>query len=301
MVMLNVVSLPKHLDEIRILLADQSIDVLALNETRLNSSISNGQAHIRGYDVLCLDRDRNGGGVCMHIRNSLPYHYRSDLVRDDLESISVEVKKPNSCPFIISTKYTLPSATVDIFTKIESLLSNVEDNEDKKIYLLGDLNCNLLDTTNFAAKKLDSIMEIYQLIQVIDKPTRLTESSASLLDVCITSAPNKIMCSDVIHTGGSDHSLIYVVRKINATTKTNTTKEISFRNFKHFNSIAFQNDLFYQPWDTVDALCNVDQKWNFWKELFLEVLDKHGPIISRRVINRDHFKKQAISTNLSTD
>ena len=141
--------------------------------------------------------------------------------------------------------------------------------------MLGDLNCNLLDTTNFAAKKFASIMEIYQLIQVIDKPTRITESSASLLDVCITSAPDKIVCSDVIHTGGSDHSLIYVVRKINAGTKTNRTREISFRNFKHFNSIAFQNYLFRQPWHTVDTLCNVDQKWNLWKELFLDVLDKH--------------------------
>ena len=52
--------------------------------------------------------------------------------------------------------------------------------------------------------------------------------------------------------------------------------------------------------------------------MFLDVLDKHAPIMSRRVrnkgsvpwitreirskmINRDHFKKQAISTNLSTD
>ena len=81
--------------------------------------------------------------------------------------------------------------------------------------------------------------------------------------------------------------------------------------------MAFQNYLFHQPWDTVDTLCNVDQKWNLWKELFLDVLDKHAPIMSRRVrnkgsvpwitreirskmINRDHFKKQAISINSST-
>lgn len=38
MAMLNAVSLPKHLDEIRVLLADHSIDVLAPNKTRLNAS-----------------------------------------------------------------------------------------------------------------------------------------------------------------------------------------------------------------------------------------------------------------------
>ena len=32
--MLNVVSLPKHLDEIRLLLHDKYLDVLAVNETR---------------------------------------------------------------------------------------------------------------------------------------------------------------------------------------------------------------------------------------------------------------------------
>ena len=127
-------------------------------------------------------------------------------------------------------------------------------------------------------------MEIYQLIQVIDKPTRITESSASLLDVCIASTPDKIVCSDVIHTEASDHSLIYVVRKINATTTTNTIKEISFRNFKHFNSIAY--DLLCQQWHTIDTLSNVDQKWNLWKELFLSVLDKHAPMMSRRMRNK---------------
>ena len=35
--MLNIVSLPKYIDEIRIILADQYFDVLALNETNSNS------------------------------------------------------------------------------------------------------------------------------------------------------------------------------------------------------------------------------------------------------------------------
>ena len=285
MAMLNVVSLPKHLDEIRILLSDQSIDVLALNETRLDSNIPDGQVHITGYDILRSDRDRNGGGVCICVRRFLPYYHRDDLVQKDLESICVEIRKPNSRPFIISTIYRPPSATVDIFSKIESLISTI-DTEDKEIYVLGDLNCNLLDTTNFAAKKLASITELYQLIQVVDKPTPITEFSASLLDICITSAPEKIVFSDVIHTGASDHSLIYVVRKINAITKTNTTKETSFRNFKHFDSSAFQENLFRQPWYTIDTLSNVDDKWNLWKKLFLDMPDKHAPIMSRRVRNK---------------
>lgn len=54
-------------------------------------------------------------------------------------------------------------------------------------YVLGDLNCNLLDQTNFDndAKHLLRILEIYQLTQLITKPTRITQRSKSLLDVLL--------------------------------------------------------------------------------------------------------------------
>ena len=40
MTSLNITSLLKHIDELRVFLNDQNIDVLAINETRLNESIS---------------------------------------------------------------------------------------------------------------------------------------------------------------------------------------------------------------------------------------------------------------------
>ena len=62
MAMLNV----KHLDEIRLILLDKKLDVLATNETRLDSTIFDGLVSIDGYNVLRADRDRNGGGVCIY-------------------------------------------------------------------------------------------------------------------------------------------------------------------------------------------------------------------------------------------
>ncbi len=46
MSMLNIASLPKHIDEIRILLANQCLDILAFNETILDDNISNQDMHI---------------------------------------------------------------------------------------------------------------------------------------------------------------------------------------------------------------------------------------------------------------
>ena len=46
------------------------IDVLASNETRLDSTISNKEVHIPGYEIVRRDRNsngRSGGGVCFYL------------------------------------------------------------------------------------------------------------------------------------------------------------------------------------------------------------------------------------------
>ena len=69
--LLNIVSLTKNIEEIRILLADQCLDILALNETRLDWSIHDDTIYIRGYDLIRSDRSRTGRGVCLYIKQSL--------------------------------------------------------------------------------------------------------------------------------------------------------------------------------------------------------------------------------------
>jgi exonuclease III len=45
---LNITSLVKHIEELWIFLADNIIDVLAINETRLDSAVSDNEVHIQG-------------------------------------------------------------------------------------------------------------------------------------------------------------------------------------------------------------------------------------------------------------
>ena len=60
MAFLNIVSLPKHVDELRISELFRHFDLLALNETRVDLSISDGLVKIRGYDIVRKDRSRTG-------------------------------------------------------------------------------------------------------------------------------------------------------------------------------------------------------------------------------------------------
>ena len=69
MASLNITSLTKHIDELRILLASYPLDVISINETRLDQGILNSEICIPGYEIVRLDRNRNGGGVCFYIKN----------------------------------------------------------------------------------------------------------------------------------------------------------------------------------------------------------------------------------------
>ena len=64
----------------------------------------------------------------------------------------------------------------------------------------------MLDTSNNATNNLNSIMELYQLSQTINTPTRVTTTSSSLLNVCLTpTRPTKLITSQVISIAISDH------------------------------------------------------------------------------------------------
>ena len=182
MAFLNIVSLPKHVDELRISELFLHFDLLALSETRLDSSISDGLVKIRGYDIVRKDRSRTGGGVCIYLRSTINFKIRNDLVPDDIEAICVEISKPNSRNFIVASVYRPPSSAQEFFLAFEKTIKMIDD-EDKEFHILGDLNCNILtNTTNQPTKKLKEILETYQLSQLITEPTRVTANSCTLID-----------------------------------------------------------------------------------------------------------------------
>ena len=154
------------------------------------------------------------------------------------------------------------------------------DDENKELHILGDLNCNMLkNVTNQPTKTLNEILETYQLSQLITEPTRIIANSCTLIDHHITSTPEKIVRSGVIHTGISDHSLIYGIRKINSVLNTRKkAKKIEIRNMQRFNGQRFNEDLLTQPWERIVLERDTDSMWACWKELFMAVLDKHAPI-----------------------
>ena len=59
----------------------------------LDSSIPNDEINISDSQK---DRNRNGGGVALYIRNVVDYKSRNDLINEKLETITIEVCPPKA-------------------------------------------------------------------------------------------------------------------------------------------------------------------------------------------------------------
>ena len=168
----------KHFDELLIYMQDKPFDILTLNETRLDNSISDSEVKIPGYDIVQCDRNRNGGGVAMFIRSNISFINRNDLVPEVLEQICVEISRLNSKPFLVSSWYRPPNWKIEMFHYFEEFL-RLADVENKQLIITGDLNCNLLEQVRrTCTAKLLEIFDLYLLKRHIQSPTRVTASSS---------------------------------------------------------------------------------------------------------------------------
>ena len=273
---LNINSLLKNIDQLRLIMQNMPVDILAINETKLDHLVPDSEIAIAGYFHIRRDRSRFGGGVLLYVRDSIPFSERNDLVTDSLEMICIEISKPHNKSFLVSTWYRAPNSQSALFDEYEAFLRN-SDIENREVIIMGDLNCDILKSPcESHTRKLQFLSSLYQFDQLIDEPTRITGTSATLIDLILTNKEENISKSGVIHLGLSDHSMIFAIRKHCIPKSREKVKHI--RNFKNFNANDFLTDLSQMPWENIAQHDNSNVCWQVWKSLYLQVLDRHAPL-----------------------
>ena len=235
---------------------------------------------------------------------------RHDLISATLENLVVEIKKPRSKSILVSTWYRPPDSPTSYFSEFEKMIG-LMDAENLEYFLLGDLNIDCLPTNNSPNRdKITEIFDIYGLEQMINEPTRITDKSSTLIDLCITNSPTNVVNSSVLHLSISDHSLVYMVRKTHY--KSNGARIVEVRSLKNFSRENFLRDIELKQWSNVHCSDDPNEMWATWKTMLMKTIDKHAPCRSRRtgkkrsswitndlkrqMFKRDYLKKKAISS-----
>jgi hypothetical protein len=180
--------------------------------------------------------------------------------------------------------------------------------EELEMYVLGDINANMLQPNENNSKRVKRLCNENSLFQLITEPTRVTDKSSTCLDLVFVSHKDRVIQSGVVKLGMSDHYMPFLVRKIFIPKK--PTKIITTRNFKNYDKNNFVDHLHRLPWTVLEALEDPEDQLSIFLSFFNEAAKLHAPLMQKKIrgyevpwrtgeINeliekRDYIKLQAV-------
>ena len=147
-------------------------------------------------------------------------------------------------------------------------------------------------TQDFIELNLDNNM-----LPTITRPTRITNNSATLIDNIMvsqnlmTNTDSSIIVDDI-----SDH-LPSLVKLTDQLQKMNTTKVITSRNLNENNLTKIKDSLTTIDWSAVITE-NVDKSFDLFHNELLKTLDRHAPIVTRKLNNKNYRREPWITPAL---
>ena len=278
---LNIRSAPRNLMYFETYLQSLSFpfDCVGLSETWFNDSNSD-VFNIIGYNKINKCRPNGqGGGVSILLKENIQYKERNDLsmVNDNIECIFVEATLLKKV--IIGVIYRPPSKKMEDFN--EQLKAILDQINIGKIpcYLLGDMNINVIN--HLTHKPTEDYLEVMYskgLIPVINRPTRVTDHSATLIDHIFTNnydATN--FYQGILVTDITDHYPIFHVAHFEVNSKPIDDyfykRDMSSRNYA-----SFYDNISMIDWSDIMSSGNCQNSFSLFYDKMKYHFDKSFPL-----------------------
>ena len=157
---------------------DKGFHCFGFAESRLSDVISDSDLSIPGYDIIRLDPHLpKSTGLLAYCSKSITFNRLQNLENYSIESLWIEIKIKYSKPIILGFIYRNPAEHTDWYDRF-SLLMDTVLLEGKEIIIMGDFNIDLSKPNT----KWINNYTIHHLEQLIDRPTRITAHSKTLID-----------------------------------------------------------------------------------------------------------------------
>ncbi|UYV75923.1 hypothetical protein LAZ67_13001821, partial [Cordylochernes scorpioides] len=254
------------LEEIMEIAEKQKIQIIALQETKLNEKYN---LKYKNYNILRKDRNKEGGGLAFLIKNL----YYEDIAinipnTSDLEAQGIKVYLNQNKTINIFNMYHPPNnKLIDDGTMAQFLTDNT--------IIVGDLNakhqlwgCSM---PNPRGKILSNIFDDNAFMCLNDgNPTHHSYSynTAQALDISFSSPDIFHKCKwQILKSIGSDHLPILI--EISTKTKTSSIKE-KFWNFKKANWNLYQKNTNEDFRKAPTRIKDLEQNWISFKNTIIK-------------------------------
>lgn len=261
---------------------------LCFTETHLNIAEANFK-HIEGYNLVSsfCRTVRQKGGVAIYALSTL------DCVRINLDKFCVE-KQFEVCGLQCNdyrgatTKvlvcYRSPDGDFNFFCdKLFGVLEYIYDTR-LNIVLTGDFNIDASDVSKDSINynNLQALLNSFNLHQMVEWPTRVTNHSSTIIDHIYTNFTNPTVC--VVDNIISDHRT--VLCETSSSYSVPIQKTICFRrSFSSNNISVFSQYLRNETWVDLFNLNNTDDAYNCFTSIFEYYFDICFPLRKFYVAN----------------
>ena len=258
-----------------------NFDIIGISETWL-SDLNQNIYQLDGYNHESLVRpDRTHGGVPMFISSLIPYRVLNEIsiVVKDIECLFIEIEL-NGFKIYIGIIHRTPDSDVRIFC--DHLMNILEKLKlrNQPCYLMGDYNIDLLKhaTHNPTSEFLD-LMFSNSFIPLVNKPTRITSNSATLIDNIFTNEyknENKYM-TEILITDISDHYPIFHIIQCQKKTQAETYQLIRLIN--ESNLQKYINNIQNHDWTIVNQYRLCQTAFSYFSETLKRIFCDAFPVI----------------------
>ena len=230
------------------------LDFICLTESKLQSGQQlKVDINIDGYqEPIGISTEASKGGVLMYIKNGIDIVQKNDLnmyKSKELESIFIEIVNPKGKNTILGTIYRHPCMDQDLFLDvfIKPLCDKLTA-ENKLIYLAGDFNFDISNTSHNQSQLFFETMMSNFLCPSITLPTKINSVRHTIIDNIFTNDVPPDMILGNLCISISDHlpSFLLVMRG----NQYHLPKQSIYRrDMKHFDRADFILDYFEVDWN----------------------------------------------------
>lgn len=197
----NARSLKNKVEEIEILMAlvRSDISMIVVTETWISEEEQKFY-NFPGFNSIYASRQQRGGGCAIFIRDSIKFNPIKTLEKNGISYLLVHIERHNK---YFAAIYN-PKGTRDMVQKVIELLNEeLYELRSKEVFIIGDLNINLLNENNETAIYRETCLSNGLRFCNSLIPTR---NSQSLIDHVITNTNEQTSLS-IIGSSLSDHDL----------------------------------------------------------------------------------------------
>ena len=204
-------------------------DIIAITETWLEDG-NTDTFDLEGYKVIHVVRNSKRGSGCSLYVNEL---FNFNIVKPFYMSqtnmfgcVTVDLEIINHRNIKVVCVYRAPGNSISDFSKKWEEILQQMSLGNKDIYICGDFNINLLNCDSHSeTEQFVYIMYSAGLFPAITKPTRITRTSATLIDNIFTNNVTENLNCGIVINETSDHLPVFV--SSNPVTKNGNTVQIN--------------------------------------------------------------------------